>query len=195
MRLARTEVDVASDGSRLSSNPVKPRRFRGSASRRRNNILPTRKRARDTDNDQSSSEHSQQGRQQDFPGELETGNDEVYIYQFKVAHHVQFAVARPDSPARSLAHLSAHSSPARSPDFPDVPLRPPNPPPGSATRQPTPPPQHQFGINYQRRVRPNVDLDALSRSANFQPMRDTIDFIPHNVVLWYRSIRTAEVDK
>ncbi|KAF9222791.1 hypothetical protein BS17DRAFT_782588, partial [Gyrodon lividus] len=160
MHLARTKVDVASDGSRPSSNPVKPRRFRGSTSRQHNNI-PTCKRARDTDNDQSSSEHSQQGQQQDFPGKLETGNDKVYIYlviQFKVAHHVQFAVAHPDSPSCSLAHLSAHSSPTHSSDFPDVPLCPPNPPPVSATCQPTPPPQHQFGINYQWHVHPNVNL-------------------------------------
>ena len=203
MHLARFDVDVAS--GRLS-NPVKPRQFRGLASRWHNNITPSHKRARDTDNAQS---FAKQGHQQDFSGE---NNNEVCIclvIKLTVAHHVQFADPHLDSPAHSPAHSPTHSpaclpthSPARppthfparssthlparlpshspvhslthSPDLPVVPLDPPNPLPDSP---PIPPLQHQFGINYQWHARPNVDLNALSRSATFQPMHDTIDFI------------------
>ncbi|KIK74791.1 hypothetical protein PAXRUDRAFT_53116, partial [Paxillus rubicundulus Ve08.2h10] len=61
---------------------------------------------------------------------------------------------------------------------PDLPVPPPGlPVPVPLAQPPVPPQQHPFSINYQCQARPNIDIGALSGSATFQPMRDTMDFV------------------
>ncbi|KIK90751.1 hypothetical protein PAXRUDRAFT_151248 [Paxillus rubicundulus Ve08.2h10] len=77
-----------------------------------------------------------------------------------------------DSPPPSPPHSPAPLGPLRSP---------PPPPPPSPPRSPAPlgPPQPPPANNniYERRPRPDIDIEALARSVMFQPMLHTMSFI------------------
>lgn len=60
--------------------------------------------------------------------------------------------------------------------LPDLPVPLPDSPIPLA-QSPLPPEQPSFSIEYQHWAHPNVNIDTLSSSVTFQPMRDTMDFI------------------
>ncbi|KAF8834252.1 hypothetical protein BDN67DRAFT_1049049, partial [Paxillus ammoniavirescens] len=76
--------------------------------------------------------------------------------------------SRPDSPPLAVPP----------PSLPQLPFPPPSPP-----QLPIPPlsplrlPGANVNIVYERRPRPDIDLDELERSAMFQPMSDTLSFV------------------